>query len=101
MKTFNRMVAEDSLQLMWTSVNDKTSPLSNVIKQKTVESGSRALRSMSRGDLVSGAKTSLGQRNFPEPAIRLWNKSAQAVREATTKQVAKKEISKYAMTLPM
>jgi len=101
MKTFNRMVAEDMLMLTWSAINDKRSPLANVIKKKTVESDARASRSMSRGDIVSGAVTTRGQKNFPEPAIRLWNSSSTVVRAATTKQAAKRAISKFALSLPL
>jgi len=73
LKSFNRMVAEDQLRLIWQSVNIEASPLAHVAKRKEIDAGGRTSRSGSRGDLQNSARTSLGQRNFPEPAIRLWN----------------------------
>ena len=101
MKSFNRMAAEDMLRLIWQSVHVDSSPLAHIAKKKGNSASDRESRSATRGDLQMEAKTSIGQRNFPEPAIRLWNNSTQAVREAHTRLTAKKEICHYAESLPL
>ena len=74
---------------------------SNGSRLKGWPTGGRTSRSGSRGDLQNSARTSLGQRNFPEPAIRLWNNCPQAVREARSKYSAKKEIARFTKSLPL
>ena len=101
MKTFNRMAVEDSMRLVWQAVHVESSPLSHIVNREGNDTNGRASRSRSRGDLQNRATTTLGQRNFPEPAVRLWNKSTQTLRDADSRLSAKREITRFANSLPL
>ena len=100
-RSFNRMSAEDKLTLIWQAVREEDSPLSETIERLSNDDGMTSSRSRTRGDLRTLAKTSLGQRNFPEPGVRLWNQASQDVRGAINKQSAKKAIKTFTNNLPL
>ena len=100
-QSVNRMSAEDKLRLAWNSVKDIRSPLTDSFLPPSCEAAGRSSRSIERGDFQPRAKTTLGQKNFPEPAIRLWNASTASVHEATTKYAAKRAIKAFVKTLPL
>ena len=62
-RSFNRMSAEDKLTLIWQAVREEDSPLSETIERLSNDDGTRG---QGQGDLRTLAKTSQGQRNFPE-----------------------------------
>ena len=101
MNTLNRMAAEEMLNLTWQAVHDPNSPLSSSIKKRTNLADDRVSRSASRGDLLNEARTSLGQRNFPESAVRVWNSVALSIRDAPSKYAAKREIARASRNLPL
>ena len=100
-RSFNRMSAEDKLTLIWQAVREENSPLSETIERLSNNDGMTTSRSRTRGDLRTMAKTSLGQRNFPEPGVRLWNQAGQDIRDATNKRSAKKAIKALTNGLPL
>jgi len=100
-QSVNRMSAEDKLRLVWNSVKDNGSPLADVFHPLSCEAAGRSSRSILRGDLQSRAKTTLSQKNFPEPAIRLWNASTASVHESTSKYTSKKAIRAFVNTIPL
>jgi len=101
MQTVNRMSAEDKIKLVWQAIHLDNSPLTNMICRPSKDTSGRASRSAARGDLPLEARTTLGQNNFPETAIRLWNITSMEVREAATKGKAKTAIRKFVTSLPL
>ena len=99
-QSVNRMAAEASLSLIWRSINVESSPLTAVIP-RVVNMTGRSSRSETRGDLQSVAVTSLGRRNFPEPAVGLWNSAASTVKAAASKRSAKTAIKNFVNNLPL
>jgi len=100
-QSFNRMSAGDKLMLIWQTANEENSPLAKTIERMTIDRANMTSRARSRGDLRTTAKTRLGQENFPEPGIRLWNMTGHNIREAITKRVAKNEIKTFCDNLPL
>ena len=96
----NHMSAQSKLTLAWHAVKDDKHPLHDVL---TTGGGCPAVssRSHSRGDLRTSAKSSLGQRNFPEPSIRLWNRTPETLRASGTKGILKSEVRKFISSMPL
>jgi len=96
----NQMSAADKLLLMWRTMNDPTSPLINAIPTRTSIGDGATSRAKTRGDIPVVARSSLGERNFPTPGIRLWNASKPSLRQARNVSAAKREIKAFTDTLP-
>ena len=97
-KPVNRISVESQLSLLWRAIEDSNSPLAGMARSQTLNKSSR---SSSRGDLQLWSRSSVGQRNFPEKAIRLWNKTAPSLRNSKTKNSARREIREFANLLPL
>ena len=89
------------MNLIWQAVNLDNCPLTEKVCRQSKDMSGRASRASTRGDLPMEARTTLGQSNFPETAIRLWNISSKEVCEATTKGKAKAAIRQFASSLPL
>ena len=100
-QSVNRMSAEDKLRLAWQATHHPKSPLNSAICRPSKNKSEIILRSSTRGDLQAEARTILGQRNFPEPAIRIWNTATANIREATSSYSAKSAIRKFVSALPL
>jgi len=99
-QSINRMSATDKLMLVWQAVNQDGSPLADTVIR--VSQGDRdSSRSMTRGDLRTIAKTTLGQENFPEPGIRLWNYADREIREESIKRKARKNVKSFVKRFPL
>jgi len=87
-QSVNRMSAQSKFMLAWQAINVPSSPLRDELLSTwgdpTFNSRSRA-----RGDLCATATTSIGQRNFPDTTIRIWNCTPPALRNAPKKSSAK------------
>jgi len=98
MRTVNQMSAESKISILWRGVNEPGSPLADIQDGEMLPTASR---SSSRGDLKLRSRTAVGQRNFPEPAIRLWNRTKPSLRLPAKKSVLKREIREFVNTLPL
>jgi len=99
-QSINRMSATDKLMLVWQAVNQDGSPLADTVIR--VSQGDRdSSRSMTRGDLRTIAKTTLGQENFPEPGIRLWNYADREIRKESIKRKARKNVKSFVKRFPL
>ena len=96
----NHMSAQSKLSLAWLAIKDVEHPLHDVFTNES-SCPFASSRSRSRGDLRTTAKTSLGQRNFPEPAIRMWNTTPEALRTSATKSIFKREVRNLVASLPI
>ena len=97
-QTVNRMSAQSKLMLAWQGINVPGSPLDEFFPRVQSHSGSRARQ---RGDVCASSKTSVGQRNFPETAIRLWNSTPHESRIENKKNSAKSAFKKFVEGLPL
>ena len=97
--TVNRMAAEEKIMLMWKAINDPQCPLSQLVKPEAANG--KNLRSNSRGDVKLRSRSTLGQRNFPEAASRVWNKTGLSIRSQVKKSMAKRLIKKFTQSLPL
>ena len=97
-QSVNRMSAQNKLMLAWQGLKVPGSPLYDFLSGDQNRSG---LRSKERGDICTSSKTSLGQRNFPETAIRLWNQTPQEFRMAEKKNSAKSTCKRFIENLPL
>ena len=98
-QSFNRMSATDKLMLIWQAVHEDGSPLADTVMQ--VSGSGTVSRAMARGDLRTTAKTTLGQNNFPEPGIRLWNNANKDIREGKIKHRARRNVKISVNSLPL
>ena len=91
----NQMIAEARLLETWKATHLQGAPLSNILVKKPIGPSSTT-RSISGGDLCTqGAPNS-----FSNLASGLWNRAGPEIRKATTLNSAKKEIRKFAKSLP-
>ena len=96
----NHMSAQNKLSLAWHAVTGARHPLHDVL---TTEGSCPVMSSLShsRRDLQSSVKSSLGQQNFPEPTIRLWNKTPETLRTSGSKGILRSETRKFVTSLPV
>jgi len=99
-QSFNRMSATDKLMLVWQAVNEDDSPLADTVERISGSSGAVS-RATARGDLRTASKTSLGQANFPEPGVRLWNKTTGEIRDEKVKRKARQKVKTFVNNLPL
>ena len=95
------MSAAEKLLLIWQAVNDQSSPLSNTIPANKLPDNGMSSHAKSRGDLQLTSNSNLGQRNFPNPGIKLWNQTELSLRSKITKHAAKQAIKTFVNTLPL
>ena len=84
---------------MWKATNVNNYAI-NVNKQVTAPNG-RATRGDTSGKLLEPRKSSLVINSCIGDSTRLWNQAAQSVKNCTTIWTAKKEIKKFAATIPI
>jgi len=98
--TVNHMSAQSKLSLAWHAVKNEKHPLNDVFTNEST-CPFVSSRGRSRGDLRTSAKSTLGQRNFPEPSIRLWNKTPETLRAAGSNGIFKSEARNFISSLPL
>ena len=86
-KSVNQMAAEDSLMLMWQSLNGHNSPLLEAVSGQ--DTWPKNTRAKTRGDIRKNATTNLSRANFPHKAISLWNSVDPTLRSIKEKRPAK------------
>ena len=99
MLSVNQLAGQIKLNEMWKATNVKNYAI-KVNKQTTAPNG-RATRGDTSGKLIEPGKSSLVINSCIGDSTRLWNQAPQSVKNCTTIWSAKKEIRKYAATLPI
>jgi len=97
-QSVNRMSAQSKIMLAWQGVNVPNSSLDVYFGSAQSHTSSRIKE---RGDIRAFSRSSFGQRNFPDTAIRLWNSTPQDLRKSEKKQSAKTNCKKHVNSLPL
>jgi Reverse transcriptase (RNA-dependent DNA polymerase) len=100
MLSVNQMVAEAKLMETWKGLSEATNPLRELFTHGHNQHSMQG-RSTSRGDLVVGGGSMKANRGFPTSAARIWNKTQETLRKATTKASARKNIRDFISLLPV
>ena len=101
MLSVNQMNAQIKLTETWKALNNKNSALKN-LKQKTlIGSADRISRSITNGDLIEEGTSEMARSSFLNDSTRLWNGAPLAIKSCKSLLLAKKEIKKFVLTLPI
>ena len=69
--------------------------------KKEISDDNRLTRSTIRGDIVLQGKSNLCNASFILDASKHWNNAPQAIKNCSSISMAKKEIKKFVITLPI
>ena len=99
MLSVNQVAAQIKLTEMWKANNVDKFPI-KVTRQSTAENA-RVTRGDTSERLLESGMSELVRNSCIGDATKLWNKASIAVKAATTIFSAKKEIKKFASSLPI
>ena len=84
---------------IWKAINIANYPLQ--IKLNSVKNLGAATRAACKGVPIEVGKTTLTQKSSVSDAIKIWNVAPSLIKDCTTVYQAKKEIERYAMSIPI
>ena len=99
MLSVNQINAQVKLTEMWKASNLENYPTK--LSKKEINDDNRLTRSTVRGDIVLQGKSDLCNASFILDASKNWNLAPQAIKNSTSISMAKKEIKKFVITLPI
>ena len=99
MVSVNQLNAQIKLLEIWKSVHIEEYPLK--LTQLEPREGMATTRAATRGQPCDVGRTKLTQSTCISDAIKLWNEAPIEITESKTLYQAKKEIKKFAKTLPV
>ena len=95
----NQINAQVKLTEMWKASNLDNYPTK--LFKKEINDDNRLTRSTVRGDIVLQGKSDLCNASFILDASKNWNLAPQAIKNSPSISMAKKEIKKFVITLPI
>ena len=99
MLSVNQINAQVKLTEMWKASNLENYPTK--LFKKEINYDYRLTRSTIRGDIVLQGKSDLCNASFMLDASKNWNLAPQAIKNSSSISMAKKEIKKFVITLPI
>ena len=99
MVSVNQLNAQVKLLEMWKSLNIEDYPLK--LQQQEIREGMATTRAATKGQPCDIGRTQLTQTTCISDAIKMWNAAPCAITESRSLYQAKREIKKYAKTLPV
>ena len=99
MLSVNQINAQVKLTEMWKASNLESYPTK--LLKKEISDDNRLTRSTIRGDIVLQGKSDLCNASFVLDASKHWNNAPQAIKNCSSISMAKKEIKKFVITLPI
>ena len=99
MLSVNQINAKVKLTEMWKASNVANYPTK--LYKKEVTDDNRITRSTIRGDIVIQGKSELCNASFIQDAAKNWNLALLSIKNTTSMSIAKKEIRKFVLNLPI
>ena len=99
MLSVNQLSAQIKLSEMWKAKNTEDYPIK--FKYQSTQPGTCETRGNTTGRMVETGRSQKSITSFVGDAPRIWNKAPTQVTSAKTLAIAKKEIRKFCLTLPI
>ena len=99
MLSVNQVNAQVKLTEIWKSINDDKYPIQS--QKLNYNTEARSTQASNRGALKIEASTLKRQATFLNDAFKIWNAASSNIKNSKSLAIAKKEIRKFATTLPI
>ena len=99
MRSVNQLNCQIKLLEIWKATHTANYPLQ--VESNSVKDVGEATRAACERRPIEVGKTNLTQKTSVSGAIRIWNLAPAIIKNCTTIYQAKKEIKKYAMSIPI